>query len=187
MYFMRYCISNVFGSFLIPPTAPLLPLQSPLPCPMSPFCLLGPVPSTPTISQKPMPQTSAQSSLRSPESAALQCTVQMYSASSGHILPSNQTLPLPSLYTLVCTTRSHPPVASAASPQSARRPCTGNITPFIETDLLFSFLVILRQFQKLMNQIIFISASKTFARCTFSLLFSKSLATRDFPFSFWYF
>ena len=45
------------------------------------------------------------------------------------------------------------------------------INPFIETDLLLLLLVILRSFWKFSSYMIFISASKSFARCRFSPLF----------------
>ena len=44
--------------------------------------------------------------------------------------------------------------------------CT--ITPFTETGLLSSFLVIFKWFWTLTNSVIFRSACNTFARCTFS-------------------
>ena len=48
--------------------------------------------------------------------------------------------------------------------------CT--ISTFVETDLIFSFLVHFRWLQTFRNQMIHISESKTFVRCTFILFFS---------------
>ena len=55
-----------------------------------------------------MPPASASSYRRRPESAASQCTMQQYSASSGNKIPSPQNLPHPLLYPAVGTPIPHP-------------------------------------------------------------------------------
>ena len=55
-----------------------------------------------------MPPASASSYRRRPESAASQCTMQPYTSSSGHKIPTPQKLPHPLLYPAVVIPIPHP-------------------------------------------------------------------------------